>query len=129
MRTNENVKSEVAELANHVIYRVYSDSFEELEEVPKNKILTIYSLIHRIVTVWDKNKLIPGIREFKWTEGLISIDDLGPIMNGSVLYINDNGIPILVIVKMEKAKEIYEGLRGFYNNEKMRNLLNIIQGS
>jgi len=125
MRTKEKEIEDLDDkMINYCIYTTYLNNFENFEKVSKEKVLMIVYDRTKVVTLWDKDRIIPECAHFGIMNSLEHNDNLNRIMNGAILILkNDDNNPEVIILKLDIAKDLYYETQ---RSLKLKNLINKI---
>jgi hypothetical protein len=125
MKTKEKEIEDLDDkMINYCIYTTYLNNFENFEKVSKEKVLMIVYDKTKVVTLWDKDRIIPECTHFGIMHSLEHNDNLNRIMNGAILILkNDDNNPEVIILKLDIAKDLYYETQ---RSLKLKNLKNKI---
>jgi len=125
MKTKEKEIEDLDDkMINYCIYTTYLNNFENFEKVSKEKVLMIVYDKTKVVTLWDKDRIISECTHFGIMHSLEHNDNLNRIMNGAILILkNDDNNPEVIILKLDIAKDLYYETQ---RSLKLKNLKNKI---
>jgi len=125
MKTKEKeIENLDDEMVNYSIYTTYLNDFDKFEKVSKEKLLMISYEETKVVTLWDKDRIIPECAHFGIIHSLEHNDNLNRIMNDAILILkNDDNNPMVIILKLDIARDLYYETQ---RSLKLKNLKNKI---
>jgi hypothetical protein len=125
MKTKEKeIENLDDEMINYSIYTTYLNDFDKFEKVSKEKLLMISYEETKVVTLWDKDRIIPECAHFGIIHSLGHNDNLNRIMNDAILILkNDDNNPMVIILKLDIARDLYYETQ---RSLKLKNLKNKI---